>query len=47
MIEDLCARRTLHAAFERVRGNACCRGADGVNLGRFADPSPYGLEGEG
>jgi group II intron reverse transcriptase/maturase len=37
MIEELCARRTLHSAFERVRGNAGCRGADGVTVGRFAE----------
>ncbi len=36
-IEDLCARRTLRAAFERVRGNSGCRGADGTTLGRFAE----------
>ncbi len=36
-IDDLCARRTLHAAFERVRGHGGCRGADGITLGRFAE----------
>ena len=36
MIEALCARKTLHAAFERVRANAGCRGADGVTVGQFA-----------
>ncbi|HEY6323092.1 MAG TPA: reverse transcriptase domain-containing protein [Thermoanaerobaculia bacterium] len=36
-LEDLYARRTLHAAFERVRANAGCRGADGVTVGRFAE----------
>jgi retron-type reverse transcriptase len=36
-IDAVCSRKTLHAAFERVRANRGCRGADGVIVGRFAD----------
>ena len=36
MLEEIAARRTLHAAFERVRENAGCRGSDGVTVGGFA-----------
>lgn len=32
MLDDLIARRTLYAAFDRVRENAGCRGSDGVTV---------------
>ena len=34
--ERLSSRRTLYEAFERVRENNGCRGADGVTVARFA-----------
>jgi group II intron reverse transcriptase/maturase len=37
MLDLLRSRTHLHAAFERVRENAGCRGADGVTVGDFAD----------
>ncbi len=36
MLDDIASRRTLYAAFDRVRDNAGCRGADGVTVGEFA-----------
>src|SRR5579863_1133969 len=36
MVAELSSRRTLRAAFERVRENGGCHGADGVTIGRFA-----------
>ena len=36
MLDEIISRRTLYAAFERVRDNAGCRGADGVTVGEFA-----------
>lgn len=36
MLDQLTSRKTLYAAFERVRENGGCCGADGVSLGRFA-----------
>lgn len=36
MLADIASRRTLYAAFDRVRDNAGCRGADGVSVGDFA-----------
>ncbi len=37
MLDLLRARATLHSAFERVRENAGCRGADGVTVGDFGE----------
>ena len=36
MLDEIMSRRTLYAAFERIRDNAGCRGADGVTVGEFA-----------
>jgi len=36
MLDEIASRRTLYAAFERVRENAGCRGADGITVGEFA-----------
>lgn len=36
MLDDIASRRTLYAAFDRVRGNAGCRGVDGITVGEFA-----------
>lgn len=36
MLDEIASRRTLYTAFERVRDNAGCRGADGVTMGGFA-----------
>jgi retron-type reverse transcriptase len=36
MLKELTTRATLHAAFERVRENGGCRGADGVTISSFA-----------
>jgi group II intron reverse transcriptase/maturase len=35
MLEEILARGTLRCAFERVRENQGCRGADGMTVGRF------------
>lgn len=35
MLDQILTRRTLYAAFERVRDNAGCRGVDGVTVGEF------------
>ena len=37
MLDCLVSRSTLYAAFERVRENGGCRGADGVTVGQFHD----------
>ena len=37
MLDEITSRRTLYQAFERIRDNGGCRGADGVTLGDFAD----------
>jgi group II intron reverse transcriptase/maturase len=37
MLDTLISRRTLYAAFDRVRENAGCRGSDGVTVGQFAE----------
>ena len=37
MLDQILTRRTLYAAFERVRDNAGCRGVDGVTVGEFHD----------
>jgi RNA-directed DNA polymerase len=36
MLDQLLARSTLYAAFERVRENGGCHGADGMTVGDFA-----------
>ncbi len=36
MLDEIAARHTLCAAFERVRENAGCRGANGVTVGELA-----------
>ncbi len=36
LFEEVIARRTLYAAFERVRERGGCRGADGMTVGDFA-----------
>ena len=37
MLDEILSRRTLYQAFDRVRENGGCRGADGVTLGDFAE----------
>jgi len=37
ILDQLISRRTLYGAFDRVRENGGCRGADGVTLGDFHD----------
>src|SRR5262245_26059747 len=37
MFDELLSRSTLLAAFDRVRDNGGCRGADGVTVARFAE----------
>lgn len=37
MLDEILSRRTLYQAFERIRDNGGCRGADGVSLGDFAE----------
>lgn len=37
MLDEIISRRTLYQAFDRVRDNGGCRGADGVTLGEFAE----------
>jgi RNA-directed DNA polymerase len=36
MLDEISERKTLYEAFERVRENAGCCGADGVTVGQFA-----------
>jgi len=35
MLDQLTSRKIFYTAFERVRENAGCRGADGIPLSRF------------
>lgn len=37
MLNEILSRRTLYQAFERIRDNGGCRGADGVSVGDFAE----------
>jgi retron-type reverse transcriptase len=37
MLNEILARRTLYQAFERIRDNGGCQGADGISVGDFAD----------
>ena len=37
MLDTLISRRTLYAAFDRVRNNAGCRGSDGVTVQQFQE----------
>jgi RNA-directed DNA polymerase len=35
MLDEILARNNLQRAFEKVRENGGCRGADGMTLGQF------------
>lgn len=44
MLDEITSRRTLYAAFERVRENAGCRGADGVTVQQFGERLEWELD---
>jgi hypothetical protein len=37
LLDEILSRRTLYQAFERIRDNGGCQGADGISVGDFAD----------